>query len=288
MFLFIDRFCYVVVEYWLATWTSAEEDTINRFGVELPSQAEGISAQYFYIMVYAITLVCSFVGATLRSQWIIQGGGRSSQRLFDDMMRVVIPAPMSFFETTPIGRILNRFSYDVEVLDIKLSESMTFLCTSTGWFVTGVVLQITILPWILFALVPITCVYWLLLLHYRKSAVDLQRLDSVSRSPLQARLAEGIDGSSTIRVFNKTDYFESHFKAEMDNNTSAMMNFLGAQRWVASRYQLIGSIACLFSSCFIVAANHKLKLEPGIVAMLLIWSSNFTITLSFFSNLQES
>jgi ABC-type multidrug transport system fused ATPase/permease subunit len=99
----------------------------------------------------------------------------------------VMYAPMSYFETTPIGRILNRLTYDVEQLDISLSTSMSILLISTGWFVTGVVLQVTILPYSVCVLVPVTIVYWLLLFYYRKSAVDLQRLDAVSRSPVQVK-----------------------------------------------------------------------------------------------------
>lgn len=98
---------------------------------------------------------------------------------------------MSYFDTTPIGRILNRFTYDVEILDISLSVSMTVLIVASGWFFTSVILQITIQYWIVCALFPITFLYWLLLLFYRKSAVDLQRLDATSRSPIQANLSEG-------------------------------------------------------------------------------------------------
>jgi ABC-type multidrug transport system fused ATPase/permease subunit len=98
---------------------------------------------------------------------------------------------MSYFETTPIGRILNRLTYDVEILDITLSLSMAILFISSGWFITGIVLQVAILPISIAILIPITILYWLLLFYYRKSAVDLQRLDAVSRSPVQAKLAEG-------------------------------------------------------------------------------------------------
>ncbi len=81
-----------------------------------------------------------------------------------------------------MGRILNRLTYDVEILDISLSTSMAILMISVGWFVTGVVLQITILPWNVLALLPLVVLYeyWFLLFFNRKSAVDLQRLDAVS------------------------------------------------------------------------------------------------------------
>lgn len=189
--LTVDRGFYVANEWWLASWTRAEFEPITRFGITFSAQIEGMSAQYEFIKYYVIILLISFVGAILRSQWIIQGGGRCSEKLFHEMTTRVIRAPMSYFETTPMGRILNRLTYDVEILDISLSQSMTVLMTASGWFVTGLILQITILPWNVFMLVPIIAVYWLLLLYYRKSAVDLQRLDALSRSPVQADLAEG-------------------------------------------------------------------------------------------------
>lgn len=186
-------------------------------------------------------------------------------------------------ETTPIGRILNRLTYDVEIIDISLSTIMTILMVSTGWFVTGIVLQITILPWNICVLVPITVIYWLILLYYRKTAVDLQRLDAVSRSPVQSRLSEAIDGSTIIKVFGRIDYFENMFRESLDGNTSAMLNFMAAQRYLGSRFQVLGSFLVLFAATFVVSYNDKLQLETGLIAMLVIWTSNFTITLSFFS-----
>jgi ABC-type multidrug transport system fused ATPase/permease subunit len=98
---------------------------------------------------------------------------------------------MSYFETTPIGRILNRLTYDIEIMDISLSTSMAILMAASGWVILNLLVQISVLWYNIFVLVPIMVVYWYLLLYYRKSAVDLQRLDAMSRSPVQANLAEG-------------------------------------------------------------------------------------------------
>lgn len=93
----------------------------------------------------------------------------------------------------------------------------------------------------------------------------------------------GIDGSSTIKVFGKASHFEGQFKKVLDANTSAMMNFMAAQRWLGVRFQVLGSFAVLFAGMFIVSYNDKLKIETGLIAILVIWTSNFTITLGFFS-----
>lgn len=154
-------------------------------------QSAGLAAQYAFIRVYVVILAISFAATAIRSQIIIQGGARCAHRLFLNMTNRVIRAPMSYFETTPTGRVLNRLTYDVEVLDISLSQSMAVLLISSGWFVLGVTIQLSILPYSACALVPVIGLYWLILLYYRKSAVDLQRLDAVSRSPVQAKLTEG-------------------------------------------------------------------------------------------------
>ena len=86
--------------------------------------------------------------------------------------------------------ILSRFTYDTETLDITLTTNMTMLFTSVGWLLTGIILQTVILPWQIVMISFIMLIYYLLVLHYRKSATDLQRLDATSRAPAQAQLSE--------------------------------------------------------------------------------------------------
>lgn len=103
----------------------------------------------------------------------------------------MLRAPLSYFETTPLGRILNRFTYDVEVLDVELSISMTGLVVSSSWLVSAVLVMVSVLPWMLIGIVPVGIAYGFIQYYYRMSGPDLQRIDAVSRSPLQASLAEG-------------------------------------------------------------------------------------------------
>ena len=100
----------------LATWTEAAYDAITRLGFTFAAQAEGLIAQYEFIKVYAVILAISSVATIVRSQIIIMAGARCAEKLFLDMTNRVIRAPMSYFETTPLGRILNRLTYDVEIV----------------------------------------------------------------------------------------------------------------------------------------------------------------------------
>jgi len=278
----IDRGMYVATEWWLAIWTQGAYEPVYQFGREYAAQSSGLDAQYDYIKTYLIILLISCVSTILRTNWIIQGGARGASRLFAVMLNKVLYAPMSYFDTTPIGRLMNRFTYDTETLDVTLVMNMTVLMTSLGWIFTGIILQSIILPWQLVVILFITVMYWVLVLHYRKSAVDLQRLDATSRSPVQAQLGEAIDGTSTMRVFGKSAYFSNVFRISLDENSGMMMNFMAAHRWLAVRIQMLGACSVLFSVAFVACFNDVLNLDPGIAAMLIIWSANFTISLSFF------
>lgn len=90
-----------------------------------------------------------------------------------------------------MGRIVNRFTYDVDVVDVLLTQSMSMFMISCSWYVAGVVVMCSILFWVVFAILPVTVAYWVLMLYYRRSGADLQRLDAMSRSPIQAMVSEG-------------------------------------------------------------------------------------------------
>jgi len=158
---------------------------------------------------------------------------------------------------------------------------MCIFLIATGWYFAGVIVMVVILPYTILAIVPVTVGYYFLMLHYRKSGPDLQRLDAVSRSPIQAMVSEGLDGCSTIRVYHKENVFLDKFLTAVNTNSSALLNFVTAQRWLGIRIELLGSAVVLVCAVLVVCLNQVLALEPGIVGLLIIWSSNFTITLGF-------
>jgi ABC-type multidrug transport system fused ATPase/permease subunit len=123
--------------------------------------------------------------------FVVTGSARCAEKMFVGMAHRVLRAPLSYFETTPLGRILNRFTYDVEVLDVELSVSMMGLLVSFSWLISAVVVMVVVLPWMIVGITPVAIIYFFIQYYYRMSGPDLQRIDAVSRSPLQASLAEG-------------------------------------------------------------------------------------------------
>lgn len=281
LFMGIDRLVYVAVELFLAKWTTAAEGPISIWGIDFPAQSDGISAQAQYLKVYATLIAVSFLATAIRSEWAVTGGGRATRNVFSAMLASVLKAPMSYFETVPMGRILNRFTFDTDINDVTLTQVMSMFMISCSWYVAGVCIQCSILPWTALAVFPVSGAYWYLMLHYRMSGPDLQRIDAMSRSPLQSMVSECLEGSTSIRVFQQDSNFVDRFRSVADTNSSALLNFVSAQRWLGARMELLGSVVVLVSCVLVVCLSESLNLEPGMVGLLIMWSSNFTITLNF-------
>ena len=104
----LEKLFYFGTEWWMARWTQAAYEPLIFLGLEFPPQSDGIQAQHNYLIVYAIFMLLGFICAFLRTVWIVHGGVKCSKNLFSDMTKCVLHAPMLFFETTPMGRLLNR------------------------------------------------------------------------------------------------------------------------------------------------------------------------------------
>lgn len=153
----------------------------------------------------------------------------------------------------------------------------------------------------LIPLAPVTVIYVLTQSYYRMSGPDLQRLDAISRSPIQASLAEGktckrlkshhsamphhflgLEGAYIIRAYRKEKKFASSFRYLVNRNSAAMMNFLAGQRWLGLRIEVMGASITTACSIIIILANDMLNINAGMVGLLLQWSIVFTSALNFF------
>ena len=77
-------------------------------------------------------------------------------------------------------------------------------------------------------------------------------------------LCEGVEGMSSIRVFGQVDRFVERFHDATDASSTALLNFVSAQRWLGLRIELLGSIVVLVSSALVVSLNRTLNLDPGL------------------------
>lgn len=280
--LFCDRILYVATEYWLARYADAREDGTSFFGKEFPSQREGKRAAWRWMRVYMCLGALSTVFTYFRTRWGFYCGVKAAKRLYDEACTRVLSAPVSYFDETPTGRIVSRFSFDTEQLDIVLTQKAAMWIISVGWAVTGAVIMLALTRGAMaVVLVPVAVVFYRLQDYYRQSAIDLQRLDAVSRSPLQQLLVEAIDASPTIRAFGVQRRFEERFYERLDANTEALLCWTAAQRWIGLRLDLLAATVAAFAAFLIATLRRFLGLSEAFSGMLMMWSLQLTITLTY-------
>jgi len=200
-----------------------------------------------YAAINGGTMIINFV----RLLFISICGLRASKRIYNDVLARILRAPMSFFDTTPIGRITNRFSKDMYTVDeVMLTNLRQYLACIINVCTTIIVIS-SITPIFSICLVPILAFYVTQQKYFTRSYRELKRLDSINRSPLYALLSETLDGIPTIRAFSAQSHFDTRLIQNLDVQQHAyFLNCVGLC-WLAIRLELIGTIivtmACLSS-----------------------------------------
>ena len=131
----------------------------------------------------------------------------ASRKLHERMAYSIFKSPMSFFETTPSGRILNRFSSDIYRVDEVLARTFNMLFVNTARALYTVILIVVSTPVFVALIVPLGALYLYIQRYYLRTSRELKRLDSISRSPIYAHFQESLGGITTIRAYHQQQKF---------------------------------------------------------------------------------
>ncbi|ETS76383.1 hypothetical protein PFICI_11770 [Pestalotiopsis fici W106-1] len=206
----------------------------------------------------------------------------ASRKLHERMATAIFRSPMSFFDTTPAGRILNRFSSDIYRLDEVLARTfnMLFVNLARSGF-TLVVVSVTV-PAFIALIIPLSAMYYWIQRYYLRSSRELKRLDSVSRSPIYAHFQESLGGISTIRAYRQQNRFELENEWRVDTNLRAYYPSISANRWLAIRLEFIGAVIILAAAglSVISVVNHS-GLGPGWVGLAMSYVLQITTSLNW-------
>jgi ATP-binding cassette subfamily C (CFTR/MRP) protein 1 len=147
---------------------------------------------------------------------------RASRSLHEGLVSSVMAAPISYFDVTPSGRILNRFAADMDKIDLELTQSIA-QGMGTVFNVLGAVVGICVATKgvLLIPLVPLGYVYYVIQKWFRKSSTEIQRVESITRSPIFSDFSQTLSGTSTIRAYGAAPRFVKSVKSHFDTNNTA-------------------------------------------------------------------
>ncbi|KAH8702386.1 putative ABC metal ion transporter [Talaromyces proteolyticus] len=206
----------------------------------------------------------------------------ASRKFHERMAYAIFRSPMVFFETTPSGRILNRFSSDIYKVDEVLARTfnMLFVNGARAMFTIGVISIST--PVFLVFIIPLGIVYISYQKYYIRTSRELKRLDSVSRSPIYAHFQESLGGVSTIRAYRQSKRFVLENEWRMDANNRAYFPSISANRWLAVRLEFIGSIIIFTAATLsIISVTSGSDISAGIVGLAMSYALQITQSLNW-------
>ncbi|KAK6462758.1 P-loop containing nucleoside triphosphate hydrolase protein [Scheffersomyces coipomensis] len=223
--------------YWLKNWT------------EQNSHAGSNSDVWRFIIVYAILgFGASFANIIRGIVMMLWLGLNASRKIHDRMALRVVKAPMSFFDRTPIGRIMNRFTNDINQIDDNVPR---ILQDFMGHVMNTLIAFLTvglIMPWFIIVIFSLSGIYWYYQLYYVSISRELKRLISISTSPIFGHLGETLSGIDTIRAYDQYNRFDYINNANVDFNLRSAYLLRSVQRWLISRLRLIGSLGTFCAS----------------------------------------
>ena len=179
----------------------------------------------------------------------------------------VLRAPMSFFDTTPLGRITNRFSKDIDVMDNNLTDSMRMYFITMAMIISVFILIIVYFHYFAIALGPLFLLFLFSAAYYRASAREVKRHESVLRSSVFARFSEAVLGTATIRAYGLQDQFSKSIREAIDDMDSAYYLTFANQRWLSIRLDAIGNVLVFTTGILVVTS--RFSVSPSIGGLVL-------------------
>ncbi|KAI9345359.1 P-loop containing nucleoside triphosphate hydrolase protein [Obelidium mucronatum] len=265
---FLSNGFQICASWWLGVWSTESPE----------NQIEGIG---FYFGVYSVIMILvAICGSVYTYSFRAVYALRAATVLHDNILDAVMRAPMSFFDSTPTGRILNRFSKDVDVLCDSLPVSFSDAMLEIVIIMTGFAACTIATPLYVFMVLPLSYPYIWLQRRYLGTSRDLRRLHSITRSPIYQLLGESLDGLPTLRSYAMQTEFVNRLIAMVDLNNNAWITNLCSSRWFDVRIDTVGLMTMFISAVLCILS--KGTVDPGLAGLALIYASSNAGYLSFF------
>ena len=253
------------LDYWLSWWAA------DHWGWE-SNQYLGI-----YFAIFLFNGIAIFLRSIVLYFFLV----RAAKNMHDQLLNRVIKFPMSFFDTTPSGRVINRFSRDTETIDTILPgiiiqflgcitsivTTLAIVSVATGWFTLA-------LPFIMF-------VYIALQRFYIPACRELQRIESISRSPIYSGLGEAVNGVETIRAFRQEAHFINLADGLIQHNADAFVTQKLAAAWLTTRLRFLGTVIVACTAFLVIQG----KVGAGVAGLCLVYALDVTKYLEHGTNM---
>uniref|UniRef100_A0A671NJH7 Multidrug resistance-associated protein 1 n=1 Tax=Sinocyclocheilus anshuiensis TaxID=1608454 RepID=A0A671NJH7_9TELE len=271
IFSFFLFFCHHLSSlgsnYWLSLWT--DDPVINN---TQPNREMRLGVYGALGLTQGIAVFCYSVAVSV-------GGILASRYLHQTMLYNVLRSPMSFFERTPSGNLVNRFAKETDTIDSVIPSIIKMFMGSMFNVLGSCAVILIATPLVAIIIPPLGLLYFFVQRFYVASSRQLKRLESVSRSPVYTHFNETLLGTSVIRAFGEQQRFIRESDGRVDHNQKAYFPSIVANRWLAVRLEFVGNCIVAFAALFAVMARDSLS--PGIMGLSISYALQVTTSLNW-------
>ncbi|CAN1249285.1 ABC transporter C family member 2 [Linum perenne] len=254
---------------WLSIWTNhSTSESYN-----LP----------FFISIYALLSLGQVTVTLGNSYWLITSSLRAAKRLHDTMLENLLRAPMLFFHTNPLGRVINRFAKDLGEIDRNVAGLASMFLNQVWQLLSTFALIGIVSTLSLWAVMPLLILFYSAYLYYQSTSREVKRLDSITRSPVYAQFGEALNGLSSIRAYKAYNRIADINGKTMDNNIRFTLVNISSNRWLTIRLETLGGVMIWLIASFAVLENQKAENRVAFAStmgLLLTYTLNITSLLS--------
>lgn len=289
---------YLARSYWISIWTRSYR-TESVFHSQLLQQSVGalqhVHSQLaateidpnlrYYLSVYlGISLLAWLIG-TFRYFFVFVASIRASKVLFEKLAFAVLRAPLRWLDTVPLGRILNRFTSDFNMVDSRISMDLGFMLHNLMQVLSVVIAGIFVSPFMLIFAIALLVISMYYAIRYLAGAREVKRLESNAKSPVFEQFGSVLMGIGTIRAFDKADAYLERMFARIDKHCRAYWHLWLFNRWMGWRLNMVGAVFAAITAALIVsirtidsslagfALSFALGLSEGVIWVLRQYSN---------------
>ncbi|CAJ0929792.1 unnamed protein product, partial [Mesorhabditis belari] len=254
---------------WLSHWSDQALDGITDSQTKYRLAGFTILGFFesFCILISSIGLVMGCQGASLR--------------LHSPLLHSILRSPMTFFDTTPVGRILNRLTRDLEVIDNLLPYTIASLLQSVMQLILGLAMICISIPPFIAAVIPFLLIYFFIMRYFIATARQLKRIESINRSPILAKFGEAVHGAASIRAFKRIEQESMVFSHFVDEFARCRFLSFTANRWLGVRLELLCTVTTFLAAILGVILSRVGSLSPSMLGLSISYSMTISDVLYF-------
>lgn len=267
----IGRASELMANFWLSFWATASTQA------DIAGEPLTPDETTWYLGIYAAFGLGGVICLTFRAVIMAVHRLKASRKLHDELTESILRAPVSFFDVTPIGRVLNRFAADMDKIDLELTNSLGQAVSTIFSFLGAVgAIAAATKGTLLVAFVPIGYANYVIQKWFRKSFTEIQRASNVANSPIFTDFSQMLSGTSTIRAFGKESRFFRNCQVSFDKFNALYNALQQSGFWLGLRLDVLGGTVGLVIGAVALATKDANFIPAGWLGLALSYSIEVT------------